>query len=210
MALLFGEELGGVVAVLVFVDDDMLGRGDKTVLYAAIPTEALLISACVEETDVERLVFLQFGQEDGIGMGVGIVVVLTVTGESAEEHPLVFAIPVVDGKHDETLVDTPSVGQRGDERRVDHVPQLTVVLLLLIHYTVEGGTALAHSKRAELGENIGFVDTTNGADIFYLGKDLLGHGHLLIMALIYLIFARLKRKRGCCSPIRFLQQPLLI
>ena len=110
MALLFGEEFGCVVAVFVFVDDDVLGRRDEAVLYAAVAAETLLIGPSVEETNVERVVFLQLGQEDGVGVRVGVVVVLAVAGEAAEEDALVLAVPMVDGQHDEALVDAPSVG----------------------------------------------------------------------------------------------------
>ena len=65
MALLFGEEFGGVVAVLVFVDDDVFGRWDKAVLYATISAEAFLVGSCMEESYIEWLVLLQFGDAEG-------------------------------------------------------------------------------------------------------------------------------------------------
>ena len=132
VALLFGEEFGDVFAVLVFVDDDVLGCGNEAVLYATVTAEALLVGSRVEEADVERVVFLQLGQEDGVGMGVGVVVVFAVACEAAEEDALVLAVPVIDRQHDETLVDAPGIGQGGDEGTVYHVPHLAVVLLFLV------------------------------------------------------------------------------
>ena len=175
MALLFGKEFGGIFAVGGFVDDDVLGRGDEAVLYAAVAAEAFLVSAGVEEADVEGVVFLQFGQEDGVGVGVGVVVVFAVAGEAAEEDTLVFAVPVVDGQHDEPLVDAPGVGEGGDEGAVDHVPHFAVVLLLLVEDAVEGGAALADGEAAEFGEDVGFVDFAVGADVFDLREDFFGH-----------------------------------
>lgn len=55
MALLFGEELGGVAALFVLVDDDMLWGGYEAVLYAAIAAYRFLVGSGVEESDVERL-----------------------------------------------------------------------------------------------------------------------------------------------------------
>ena len=175
MALFFGEELGYVFSVLVFVDDDVFGCGDKAVLDAAVAAKAFLIGPSVEETDVERVVFLQFGQEDGIGVRVGIVVVFAVAGEAAEEYALVFAIPMVDGQHDKTLVDAPGVRQGGDEGTVYHIPHLAVVLLLLVEDAVKGGAAFAYGKTAELSEYIGFFHLTDGANVLDLRQHFFGH-----------------------------------
>ena len=136
MALLFGEKFSDIIAILVFVDNDVLGRRDEAVLDAAIAAKAFLVGSGMEETDVERVVLLEFGEEDSVGMRVGIVVVLTVASQATKEHSLVLAVPVVDGEHDETLVDTPCVGQCRDERGVNHVPPLTVVLEFFVQNTI--------------------------------------------------------------------------
>ena len=134
----------------------------------------------MEETDIERVVFLQLGQEDGVGVRVGIVVVFAVAGQSAKEDTLVFAVPMVDGEHDKTLVDTPGVGEGGDKWTVDHVPHLAVVLLLLVENAVEGGTAFADGEAAKLGEDIRLFNTTDGADVLDLGQHLLGHVFIVV------------------------------
>ena len=175
MALLFGEKFSDIVAILVFVDNDVLGRRDEAVLDAAIAAKAFLVGSGMEKTDVERVVLLEFGEEDGVGVGIGIVVVLTVAGQAAKEHTLVLAVPVVDGEHDEALVDAPGIGKGGNERAVDHIPHLTVVLLLLFQNAVKGGTALTDSETAKLGEDIGFGHFPIGADILDLSQHLLGH-----------------------------------
>ena len=115
VALFLCKQFGNVFAVLVLVDDDVLWRRDEAVLDATIAPETLLIGTGVEETDIERVVFLQLGQEDGVGVRVGIVLVFAVAGQSAKEDTLVFAVPMVDGEHDKTLVDTPGVGESGDK-----------------------------------------------------------------------------------------------
>ena len=114
-------------------------------------------------------------------MAVGVVVVLAVAREAAEEDALVFAVPVVDGEHDEALVDAPGVGQGGDEARVDHVPQLAVVLLLLVEDAIERCAALAHGEGAEFGEDVWFLDATVGADGFDLGQYLFGHVFVVVV-----------------------------
>ena len=115
VALFLCKQFGNVFAVLILVDDDVLWSRDEAVLDAAVAPETLLIGTGVEETDIERVVFLQLGQENGIGVRVGIVVVFAVAGQSAKEDTLVFAVPMVDGEHDKTLVDTPGVGESGDK-----------------------------------------------------------------------------------------------
>lgn len=83
MALLFGEKFSDIVAILVFVNNDVLGRRDEAVLDTAIAAKAFLVGSGMEETDVERVVLLEFWEEDGVGMRVGIVVVLTVASQAA-------------------------------------------------------------------------------------------------------------------------------
>ena len=129
----------------------------------------------MEKTDVLRVARFEFGQEDGVGVRLGVVEILAVARQPAEEDALVLLVPVVDGKHDVTLVDAPRVGQGGDERRVDHVPVLAVVLLLLVDDRIERRAAFAHGERSELGEDIGFLDAVHLADVFDLRHDLLGH-----------------------------------
>ena len=113
-------------------------------------------------------------------MRIGVVVVFAVAGQTAEEYALVLAIPMVDRKHDETLVNAPSVGKSGYERAVDHIPKLAVVLLLLVEDAVEGCTAFAHGETAEFGEDIRFINTTDGADIFDLRKHFLRHVFIVV------------------------------
>lgn len=181
VALFFGEEFCGVVAVLVFVDDDVFWGGDEAMLDTAVAAEAFLVGAGVEEADIEGFVFLELWEEDGVGVGVGVVVVFAVAGQTAEKDALVFAVPVVDRQHDEALVDAPSVGEGGDEGGVDHIPELAVVLLFLVEDAVEGGAAFADGKGAEFGEDVWFVDAAIGADVFDLGEDFFGHVFVVVV-----------------------------
>ena len=152
----------------------MLGCGDQAVLDAAEAAERLLVGSRVEKSDVLRVARFEFGQEDGAGVALRVVEVLAVAGQPAEQHALVFLVPVVHGQHDVALVDAPRVGQGGDERRVDHVPVLAVVLLFLVDDRVEHRAAFAHGERAEFGENVGFLDAVALADVLDLRHDLLG------------------------------------
>ena len=152
----------------------MLRGGDQAVLDAAEAAERLLVGTRVEESDVLRVALLELGQEDGVGVALRVVEVLAVARQSAEQHALVLLVPVVDGQHDVALVDTPRVGQGGDERRVDHVPVLAVVLLLLIDDRVERRAAFAHGERSELGEDVRLLDAVALADVLDLRHDLLG------------------------------------
>ena len=61
-----------------------------------------------------------------------VVIIQTIAGNATQVHALVFPIPMVNGKHDEPLVDSPSIWQCSDERAVDHVPDFGVVLLFYI------------------------------------------------------------------------------
>lgn len=97
----------------------------------------------MEEADILRVALLELGQEDGVRVHLGVVEILRVARQTTQEDTLILLVPVVDREHDEALVDTPGVGQRGDERRVDHIPVLAVVLLLLVHNRVEGCATLA-------------------------------------------------------------------
>ncbi len=130
-------------------------------LDAAEAAERLLIGSRMEQADVLRIALFQFGQENGVRVALRIVEIFAVAGQSAEEDPLIFLIPIVDGQHDVALVDAPCVGQCGDERRVDHVPVLAIVLLLLVDDGVERCAAFAHGERTELCKDIGFFNTVD-------------------------------------------------
>ena len=182
VGLLLGEEPRVVFVVgLVAVDDDVLRGGDQAVLDASEPAERLLVGSRVEESDVLRVPGFEFREEDGVRVALRVVEVLAVAGQSAQQHALVLLVPVVDGEHDVALVDAPGVGQRGDERRVDHVPVLAVVLLFLVDDRVERGAAFAHGERPEFGEDVGFLDAVSLADVLDLGDDLLGEVLVVVL-----------------------------
>lgn len=95
MALLFSEQSGIIfVIVLVSVENYMLRGRNQAVLYAPEPAERLLISPRMEKSYILRIV-PQFGQEHRILMCLGVVVILAVAGEAAQENPLILSVPVV-------------------------------------------------------------------------------------------------------------------
>ena len=159
ITLLLGKESGVILAgLLVDVDEDVLGCGGQTVLNTAKAAHRLLISTRVEEADIEGLLVVELGQEDGIGVGLAAVEVLAIAGEATEEDTLILLVPMVDGQQRIALVDTPDVGKGGHKRAVDHIPTLPIVLLLLVEHREERCTTLTHGKGAELGEDIGLFN----------------------------------------------------
>ena len=150
-------------------------------LDAAETAQRLLVGTRVEEPDVLCVTRFELGQEYGVGVRFGIVEILAVAGQPPEQHALVFAVPVVHRQHDVTLVDAPRVGQGSDERRVDHVPVLAVVLLFLVDDRVERRAAFAYGERPELGEDVGFLRVVAVADVLDLGDDLLGQVFVVVL-----------------------------
>ena len=133
VGLFFGEQAGVVfVVVLVPVDDDVFGGRNQTVLDAAEAADRLLIGSRMEEADILRIPRFELGQEDRVDVRFRVVEIFAVAGQAAQQHTLVFFVPVVDRQHDVALVDAPRIGQSRDEGAVDHVPVLAVVLLFLI------------------------------------------------------------------------------
>lgn len=180
--LLFGKKTCIVfVVALVAVDDDVLRCRNQTVLNAAETAQRLLVGSRVEEPDILCVALLQLRQEDGVGVRFGVVEILAIAGQSAQQHALVLLVPVVDRQHDVALVDAPRVGQGGDERRVDHVPVLTVVLLFLIDDRVECRAAFADGERTEFGEDIGLLHPVAMTDALDLGDDLFGEVLVVIL-----------------------------
>ena len=175
VGLFFGEQAGVVfVVVLVPVDDDVFGGRNQTVLDAAEAAVRLLIGSRMEEADILRIPRFELGQEDRVDVRFRVVEIFAVAGQAAQQHTLVFFVPVVDRQHDVALVDAPRIGQSRDEGAVDHVPVLAVVLLFLIDDRVEGRAAFADGKRSEFSEYVRFVDSVAGTDVLDLRDDLFG------------------------------------
>ena len=135
----------------------------------------------MEKSDVLRVARFELGQEDGVGVRLGVVEILAVAGQSSEQHALILLVPVVHRQHDVTLVDAPCVGQGSDERRVDHVPVLAVVLLLLVDDRIERCAAFAYREGAELGEDVRFFGVVALADVLDLGDDLFGQVLVVVL-----------------------------
>lgn len=87
------------------------------------------------KSDIERISAISdIRKEDGIGMSLRIVIILAVTGKTAEEHPVVFIIPLVYRQEYEPLVKSPSVRECSHKRVVNHIPALSVVLLFHVQH----------------------------------------------------------------------------
>ena len=135
----------------------------------------------MEEADILRLVLGELRKEDSVGVRLAIVVVLAVAGQTAQVNTLVLLVPIVDGKHNVALLDTPRVGQSSDERAVDHIPELAVVLLLLVDDRVEYCATFTYGKRAELGEDVGLGHAIFVARVLDLRHDLFGQIFVFVL-----------------------------
>ena len=137
----------------------------------------------MEQTNVLRLLSVRvyFWQENSIVVSCTIEV-FAVASKTTKVNTLIFFVPVVDSQKDITLVDSPSVWQCGNERTVNHIPKLAVVLLFLVHNAIKNSTALAHCKRTKLCENIRFWHTILLTNVFNLSHNFLCH--ILIVVVV--------------------------
>ena len=131
--------------------------------------------ARVEEAYIQGLILLQLGQEDRIGVRLATIKVLAIAGEATEEHTLILLIPIVDWEHNVALVDTPSVWQCSHKRRVNHIPLLTIVLLLLVNNTIQHCTTFTYSITTKLCKNIWFRHIIVLTNSFHLRHNLFNH-----------------------------------
>jgi hypothetical protein len=90
VGLLLGKQFGKGFAVLVNINNNVLGSGNKAVLYAAVAAQRFLVSACMEKTNVLRFVFFQLREEHGILVGFSIVIIVTVARKPSKVNPLIF------------------------------------------------------------------------------------------------------------------------
>ncbi len=70
----------------------MLGRRDQAVLDAAETAQRLLVGSRVEEPDILRIARLQFREENGVRMRLGVVEIFAVAGQTAQEDALVLQV----------------------------------------------------------------------------------------------------------------------
>ena len=136
----------------------------------------------MEESYIERVSAISdIRKEDGIGVSLGIVIILAVASKTAEEHPVVFIIPLVDRQEDEPLVKTPSVRQSCHERVVNHIPALPVVLLFHVQHLENGGTGFADSEVSELSIDVRYRNAVR----FAYGLDLIDNflDHIFIIVI---------------------------
>ena len=130
----------------------------------------------MEEPDVERVIpVFHDRKEDGIGMGICIVVILAVASQSSQKYSLVFFVPFVYGQKNEPLLDSPCIRQGGHERAVYHVPSFPVVLLLHVKNLEDGSSGLAYGEAAEFGEDVRLGNPAGIAHGLYLQQDFLSH-----------------------------------
>ena len=109
------------------------------------------------------------------------VKIFAIAGKTSEMHTLVLPVPIVDCQQDITLVDSPCIGNGGNERAVDHVPQLPVVLLFLIDYAVNIRSALPHGERSEFRKYLWFGNIVLHTDILDLSHNLLRHVFIIVL-----------------------------
>ena len=147
-------------------------------LDSSITGNRLLICSGMEKSDIERVSAVpDIRKEDGIGMSLRIVIILAVAGKTAEEHPVVFIIPLVDRQENKPLVKAPCVRQRSHERVVNHIPALSVVLLFHVQYLENGGTGFADSEVSELSIDVRYRNAVR----FAYGLDLIDNSSIIYL-----------------------------
>ncbi len=142
----------------------------------------LLIGSRVEEADVKRIPsVLHHREEDRVGVRLGVVEVLAVTGKPADEHPMIFLIPFVDREEDEPLVQSPGVG-RLVMNELSIMYQHSRSFCCLTSRTLnKRRAALADGEVAELRvdvRNLHAVSVAHGLDLVH---DLLDHIFVVII-----------------------------
>ena len=120
---------------------------------------------------------------------------------------MVFFFPVIDCQHDVFLVQPPAIRQLRDERAVNHVPKLLVVLQLLLQHRIEHRTTFTYGIATKLSKNIGFsgvVFGTHPLDVFH---DLLGHVLVVVVkkdvGLDWPASADIHGVKARCHPLQF-------
>ena len=145
-------------------------------LDSTIAGNGLLVCSSVEKSDVERIPAAPYGrEEDCIGVSLGIVIILAVAGETAQEHPMIFVIPLVQRQENEPLVESPGIRKAGHEGIVHHIPALPVILLLYVQNLEDCRSGLTDGEISELGidvRNRNAMGFTHGLDLV---NDFLNH-----------------------------------
>ena len=105
---------------------------------------------------------------------------MTVASQSTQENTLIFTIPMIDSKDDKLLIDSPSVGQSGHKGTVNHIPQLTVILSLLLQNRKQNRTGFTYGVGTKLRKNIRFTHTFTITNLLDLRHNFFGHILIII------------------------------
>ncbi len=120
-------------------------------LDATVTADLVLVSSGVKKSNIKRFGTISFFREEHfVDMFFRIVIVMAVTRDASQHHPLVFFIPFIDRQHQKLFTNAPGIGQCSDERRIDHVPGLAVVLGFFADHAVNMRHALSHRVAAKL------------------------------------------------------------
>src|SRR5690606_16892347 len=146
----------------------MFWRRNQAVLQASEATNTFLIRARIEKANIQRFFFTEFWQIDGRHVLFAVVIIITITSQSAQKYPFIFIVPSVYGQHYEFFAYCPSIWQGCDEGGIDHIPLFTVVLLFLVENFINGATAFAHGETAKFGKNMWYGNFRFGTANVYL------------------------------------------
>ena len=105
---------------------------------------------------------------------------MTITGDPPEDDTLVFHIPFIDRKHEESFADAPGIRECRDKGRVDHIPDLPVVLHLLPDDAINMRHALPYRVAPEFGEDMRHGDIAALAGLLYIPYDLIDHELVIV------------------------------
>jgi len=152
----------------------MLRSRDEAVMNPSVAANVVLISRRVEKADVEIVVRPELGQVDGVEMLLGIVVIVAVARQTAEEtRSYMLSQRLIGSMRKRRLIAQVS-GQSRHERRIDDVPGFPVVLGFLIKNLEQSCARFADSERSELGVDVrhgNIVVLARGLDLFQNGLD---------------------------------------
>src|ERR1700754_1573791 len=109
-----------------------------------------------------------------------VIVVMAVAGDPTQYDTLIFNVPFIDRQHEESFPDAPGIGQRRDEGRVDHIPDLAVVLHLLTDDAVDMRHALSYCVATKLRKDVGHRYVIPFAGFLDIAYDLIDHELIIV------------------------------
>src|SRR4051812_33349559 len=104
-------------------------------LNSSISTKTFLVSTCMKKAYVKRIIGLCNRRKINlVYVRLSVIIIITVTRKAAHIDTIIFFLPMINRKQNKFLFNTPGIGKSCDERTIDHIPKLIIILLFLIDY----------------------------------------------------------------------------